>query len=132
MGRLARMTKTLRMFRTVRFLSPLRLMFDCVVHTLAALFWAIVLLAFVLLTFGIFFVQSFADYGISHGQSVLEDDPIWVLIADRFGSVAQAMVSLLKVSDGGEDWGPYLEDIREISALNAVMFLVFILFFIIS
>merc|ERR1712137_1249083 len=42
------------------------------------------------------------------------------------------MMTLLKVTSGGEDWGPYMDTIADTSFTNRVMFIFYILFFIIS
>merc|ERR1712217_479253 len=89
-----------------------------------------VLLSFMLWLFGIYFVQAVTDYVSSDYGAMTEDDFDWYVT--KFGSVQTAALSLFKTTSGGEDWGDYMERMRDIGMTPALMFLFYILFFLLS
>lgn len=56
--RMTRIVKAIRLMRIVRFVSALRTLVSSIVHTLKALFWALVLLGFIVYVFAVLFAQA--------------------------------------------------------------------------
>lgn len=125
--------KILRVARVVRFLSPLRMMLDCVTGCFSALLWASVLFGFILTLFGIYFVQAATQFLVEERQDTVRldvEDSSLNALRGEFGSVGQAMLSLFKAIAGGKDWDAYLQMISLTGPLNAIFFVVCMLFFV--
>jgi len=123
--RVFKVSRVLRMFRAVHFFTDLRLMIDCVMGSFIALFWCLVLIAFVLYMFALLFVQAVPVTLADVGEDAL-------LLGQFFGSVQTAMVSLFQVTTGGRDWADLYELIEHMGPSYAALFIFYICFFVIA
>mmetsp|Transcript_81137 Transcript_81137/g.235371 ORF Transcript_81137/g.235371 Transcript_81137/m.235371 type:complete len:563 (+) Transcript_81137:79-1767(+) len=101
--RLFKLTKVLRVFRTVRFFSEMRLMFDCVLGSLVSLVWCCLMILFVVYVFSLLIVQGLAQDLRNPERQFDEETEAAILV--EFGSVSSAMLSLIECTTGGHDWG---------------------------
>jgi hypothetical protein len=130
--RLLKVSKVFRIFRALKFISELRLMLDCLLGCFLQLFWAVVLITFLICLFSIFFVQGFTVY--------MDDDLRGTDISDfersdvirKFGSVTSGMDSLFQAASGGRDWCEYYELIERVGGLYRFAFLFYVMFMMIS
>jgi hypothetical protein len=91
-----------------------------------SLFWSIVMMALILFMFGLCFVQSLTTYFADEGDSV--DLVTRDRLLDHFGSVQAAMLSLYKVTTGGDDWSLYYDDAVLIGWMTSGLYLFFVAF----
>jgi len=125
--RIMRVIKVVKVFRAVRvihFVKELRLMLKCVLGSFISLIWSFILLGGISLLFAIVVVQQLTS-AVVDGQ--LPADQIDI-IYERFGSVQQASLTMLKSISGGEDWGPIYDSISKAGIMNSICFLVYVLF----
>jgi hypothetical protein len=123
--RFLRVIRVVRMFRVMRFVNELRTLLSCVLGCLNPMIWACVLIAFFLVMFSVFFVQTAATYiQDSHGTYPvnLED------YKQFFGSVPVACLTLFQGISGGRDWGEVYEMVH-FSPASSIMFIILVLFF---
>merc|ERR1719245_2901704 len=121
-----RAVRVLRGLRILRFVSSLRLMLRCVMGTFVQFFWCVVMILGMLYLFAVYFVQT-ATLHLETVEGIDSDK-----LLSSFGSVQDAMLSLLTATTGGEDWISLYDAIRPLGLLECLVFLFFILFFIIS
>merc|ERR1712048_971276 len=60
--RVFKFAKVLRLLRAVSIIKDLRVMMECVIGSMMALIWSIVLISFFLYVFSLFFVQAMAKH----------------------------------------------------------------------
>eukprot|EP00929_Paragymnodinium_shiwhaense_P118762 TRINITY_DN9067_c0_g3_i2.p1 TRINITY_DN9067_c0_g3~~TRINITY_DN9067_c0_g3_i2.p1 ORF type:complete len:681 (+),score=121.73 TRINITY_DN9067_c0_g3_i2:153-2195(+) len=123
--RLLKVSKLLRVVRAVRFLAELRLFIDCLRGCAMSLFWALVMIFIVLLLFSLLFVQSLATH--------LQDDASnasgsRTAIIERFGSVEDAMITLLEIACGFGDWYSTYKVVSVTGGFTTTLFVFFTLF----
>jgi len=126
MLRIMRVTKKLlRLARLLKFFSELRLMLKCFVGSLHSLFWSIMLLTGFALVFSILIVQQFSMFlAVQHPHL---DDGYTSKVVLYFGSVQRALFSLFQSLSGGTDWADFYHVVEKSGALNASLFVMFIL-----
>jgi len=122
--RVIRVVKVFRAVRVVQFVKELRLMLKCVLGSFISLIWSFVLLGGISLLFAVVVVQQLTS-AVVDGQIPADQIDI---IYDRFGSVQQASLTMLKSISGGEDWGPIYDSISKAGIMNSICFLVYVLF----
>lgn len=122
--RLCRLTKVMRIFRVMRFFSELNVLLRVVSSSLRPLFWCTVMLVVFFYIFAVIFVHGTA--------SCLGDDEVKdatkTAMYERFGSVLKSMLSLMKATTGGGDWGTIAEPLLEVAPFYYSLFLFFIIF----
>eukprot|EP00929_Paragymnodinium_shiwhaense_P118062 TRINITY_DN8968_c0_g1_i1.p1 TRINITY_DN8968_c0_g1~~TRINITY_DN8968_c0_g1_i1.p1 ORF type:complete len:697 (-),score=95.17 TRINITY_DN8968_c0_g1_i1:185-2275(-) len=126
--RLMKLSKVLRVFRAVRFLQEMRQFVDRLKDCSSSLFWAIVMILLVLLVFALYFVQSLASY-LQEATDSDYGDRWRTVITQRFGTVRDAMITLLEISCGHGTWYEYFELMSDTSEMTAFLFVFFNLFF---
>mmetsp|Transcript_22155 Transcript_22155/g.63530 ORF Transcript_22155/g.63530 Transcript_22155/m.63530 type:complete len:560 (+) Transcript_22155:79-1758(+) len=125
--RLFRLTKVLRVFRTVRFFTEMRLMFDCVLGSFISLVWCSLMILFVVYVFALLIVQGLAQ-DLRDPESRF-DQVTEAAILDEFGSVRSAMLSLIECTTGGHDWGTSLDLLWHSDSFVPWAFMAYIGFF---
>ena len=88
MMRMLKIVKVLRLFRTLRYFNDLRLMMDCVIGSVVALFWCLVMIMFVLYIFAILLMQLLMMYMKEPDAEVPQEDR--EIIVAMFGSVGRS------------------------------------------
>jgi hypothetical protein len=123
-------SRVLRIFNALRIFKEIRLMVDSLAGSLAFFFWCAIMLGLFLSLFGICFVQAVTD-GLEESND-LSDDLRKSLMND-FGSVSQAMLSLILALTGSSAWGDQYNEIKTTGgSIFSWMYLFFILFSIIA
>lgn len=96
---------------------------------LKPLFWAVVLMAIILLIFGVFFTDGVVAYCMQH--SAFQDESTSEL-RRHFGTLGRSILSLFISLSGGEDWGVVLHLLEPLPRYYALVFLLFITFAILA
>ncbi|CAK0832819.1 unnamed protein product [Prorocentrum cordatum] len=122
--RVFKVVKVLRMMRALHAFKDIRVMIDCLVHSVWPLLWASALLGFLSSLFAIYFVQSLAvaleDGNLSPAQ---ERE-----LLEHFGQVEVAVFSLLVATTGGNDWAYYSIRLEPLGGFACVVYVVYIMF----
>eukprot|EP00930_Biecheleria_cincta_P098960 TRINITY_DN90611_c0_g1_i1.p1 TRINITY_DN90611_c0_g1~~TRINITY_DN90611_c0_g1_i1.p1 ORF type:complete len:725 (+),score=131.36 TRINITY_DN90611_c0_g1_i1:315-2177(+) len=125
--RVMKITRIFRILRVVKALQELKLMLYSILGSLRQLFWCIVLILFLLLIFGLFFLQELNTYVIEHLHDLPEEESQRL---DRyFGSLPNSMTTLFMATTGGADWEAFYSVIRVVGWSGEMMFLLYIAFF---
>jgi voltage-gated sodium channel len=124
--RLLKLAKILRVFRLVRSLSVLRLFLNCLLGSMASLFWSIVMMVIIFFMFGLVFVQNTASYLAANADSLPAEE--YALLAKEFGSVQDAMIGLFMSTTGGNDWSRYYEVLVPVGTFTSFTYLFFVAF----
>lgn len=123
--RVLRVSKTVRIIRLFRFFAELRLILNCVVGSLSALFWSVILLLGITSVCAIVLVQFVTSYLVErmddHGEIVEE-------LLKNFGSVQKAILALVESISGGTDWGDHFDLLSNTGGVNAAIFLGYVMF----
>lgn len=131
--RICKLAKVLRVFRTLRFFSEMRLMMDCIIGSFTNLFWCLAMMLFVMYVFALIIVQGLAGFLIvsqAEGEGLqksYEDD-----VFEYFGSVGTAIVTLFQSTTSGVDWRDAFMLLVVSGWELPVVFVVFICIFTIS
>jgi hypothetical protein len=128
--RVFKLAKVIRVLKALKQVRDLRLMLDCLISSWFALFWAIVLIAFITYMFALIFVQMMTDFMIDQTGTV--DPDLQDFFTFKFGSVQQGIVSLLKIFFGGIDWGDMFDVMLSIGPIPSFISLVFVVLFTVS
>ncbi|CAE7629957.1 para [Symbiodinium sp. CCMP2456] len=125
--RLVKVGRIARMLKALRALEDLRTILDSLLGCMFTMFWSLILLAFLLCLFGIFFVQM----GVTHVSSVGDalNQTWWTEYQRYFNSVLMCMLTLLGCTTGGEDWIDIHRLVSETGSIPAGMLVFFIVFF---
>jgi hypothetical protein len=126
--RVFKVAKFFRMFRAIRIFSDIRVMMDCVAQSVSPLMWSIVLLTFLSSIFGVFFVQMLGGALEADSLSLHETDAL----LEYFGSVEQAMFSLLQATTGGQDWITFYNRLAPLGLMPRLAFVFYVLFMLIA
>merc|ERR1719362_559849 len=133
----SKMFRTFRCFRVIRavrgqrFLTSLRLMMGCLLHSLETLIWALVLLALIMYFFTVIFLQgasSFIRTSHEHGQILRSGADIMPLVKEHFGDFAVAFRSLFMAVTGGTDWYEMQATLAWVGDAYGVLFLFYVFF----
>jgi len=123
--RICKVARALRVMKVLRLSREIRLMVDVLVGSFYCILCSLVLLCFFICVFSLYFVQSVS----LHGSRGTMDPGTLALLNDMFGSVEAGMVSLFKSTCGGLDWGDVFTPMAKASSMDAFMFLLFMVFF---
>eukprot|EP00440_Ansanella_granifera_P014753 gb/GFBE01016038.1/.p1 GENE.gb/GFBE01016038.1/~~gb/GFBE01016038.1/.p1 ORF type:complete len:759 (+),score=135.23 gb/GFBE01016038.1/:1-2277(+) len=128
--RLVRVVKIGRIVRMLQFASlfdDLRTIILSLTACMTTMLWSGILLAFLLCLFSIFFVQTGVGYAADEGDNL---SPLWWEEFNvYFGGVATGMLSLLAVTNGGEDWLVVYNLVKSPGTVNSMVFTFFVVFF---
>jgi hypothetical protein len=125
--RLLRMSKLLRMLRFLRFVKPLRLLVECLVGSIFHLFWCLLVFAFILFFFAMYFVAAITQHAQQYADTVSMMDLI--LFDKHFGDFITGLRTLYFSTTGGNDWSVYYETVAITGWTHGAMYLFFIGFF---
>jgi hypothetical protein len=120
---IAKVGRMMPVLRWVGF-GELALMTSQVMGSIASLVWCLVLLAFITFIFAVYFMQAFID-----NHYTAEDS---AMIASKWNTVSQSMLTLLMTTTGGVDWADTYNELKMLSGLNRAMFLTYVLFSLIA
>lgn len=130
MFRLCKIAKVLRVFRTLRFFTELRLMMDCVLGSFINVFWCLAMIVFVLYVFSLLIVQGLTEYLLTEVDNLSE------VYKDQyirfFGSVSNAVVTLFQATTAGIDWNEAFVVLRVAGVFPSFCFLTYVIIFTIS
>jgi len=129
MFRLCKIAKVLRVFRTLRFFTELRLMMDCVLGSFNV-FWCLAMIVFVLYVFSLLIVQGLTEYLLTEVDNLTE------AYKDQyvrfFGSVSNAVITLFQATTAGIDWSEAFVVLRVAGVFPSICFLTYVIIFTIS
>jgi hypothetical protein len=129
-ARLLKVVRILRIFRLLRFFNELRLILNCLFGCMQSLFWAIVLLTFLMGMFAVFFVQDVTNYMTDQygelNQEVQDD------FLGKFGTVGKSMITLCQAVTGGDDWGQTWMLLLRTGMISPTLFVFYIILFMIA
>lgn len=124
--RLFKTAKVLRMLRVIKVLKELNLLMACILGSLRALMWSLVLMCVILYMFSLVFVQQATAYLAQDPDQQEELTVSSIRLA--FGSVEYSMLTLFQTLFGGDDWGKFQMLLREAGPLGEAMYILFIAF----
>jgi hypothetical protein len=127
--RVLRVTKLFRTTKVLKHFSEMRLLIDMLTESATHLFWAMVLMIFILCLFSLFFVQSITSFLNDNGDMSATDV---LALESSFGTVVQGMFSLIQTVTGGVDWMETYGVLQPTGQLNGTVFVLFVLFFFFS
>jgi hypothetical protein len=110
--RLLKMLKMLRVVRVLKFFQTLRMMMSSIMGSFVTLFWSMLMLFLMMFIFGLCFVQSLSSYLTDNPADNIPDETIEG-IAEFWGSVPLATLTLYEAITGGNDWSPLAKPIKE-------------------
>mmetsp|Transcript_102726 Transcript_102726/g.199112 ORF Transcript_102726/g.199112 Transcript_102726/m.199112 type:complete len:436 (-) Transcript_102726:78-1385(-) len=123
MVRFVRFVRLVRLARAVRAIHSLRLFIHSIIASGISLIWCLVIISFVMY----FFVSVFLN-GITEHVRSNPDDPSTAALAEYYGSVWKAMVTLFMSISGGVDWKDAMEPLLHVHWLYEMTFVFFIYF----
>ena len=94
--RLLKLSKVLRLFRVVRFLTELRLMFSALQESTFMLFWCLLMLALILFGVSLVIVQGLSNHLVQNWDEISQEDVDDIIM--HFGRVGVAMILLYKAT----------------------------------
>lgn len=128
MLRIVRLLRVIKMrisSRVLLIIRELRLMVFSLTGAMKPLFWAVVLMAIILLIFGVFFTDGVVAYCV---QNAAFQDESTRELRSHFGTLGRSMLSLFISLSGGEDWAVVMEVLEPLPGYYSFVFLVFITF----
>lgn len=126
MFRIIKLSKVMRIFRVIKVLRELRMMLLALAGSMMSLFWAVLMLIFLLYVFGLMFMQGFSDM-FTDGSDAPDDRKEELMSA--FGSMILTMTTLYMAGTGGDDWSYYYKMVQLAGSGYGVLFLFYIAFF---
>lgn len=126
--RVLRAVRAARIIRVLRLFRNLRRMLFAILACISSLAWTFVFLALVMFMFSILFVQASVQFLDGAGTPETGDDTARADIEFWFGSLADAMLSLLAAVTGGSDWLEIRKPLAHAGRLYAAAFVVYMLF----
>eukprot|EP00927_Polykrikos_kofoidii_P073644 TRINITY_DN69665_c0_g1_i1.p1 TRINITY_DN69665_c0_g1~~TRINITY_DN69665_c0_g1_i1.p1 ORF type:complete len:736 (+),score=125.72 TRINITY_DN69665_c0_g1_i1:101-2209(+) len=123
--RFLRVVRVTRALRVIRFIRELRLMVFSLTASLRSLAWAVVMIFFTVLVFGIIFTDGIISYCIANDAMNSEST---AAMRKYFGSVDKSTISLFMAMAGGEEWAVMLESIEPLPMEYTFLFFIFICF----
>mmetsp|Transcript_101993 Transcript_101993/g.186938 ORF Transcript_101993/g.186938 Transcript_101993/m.186938 type:complete len:590 (+) Transcript_101993:74-1843(+) len=128
MFRFLRVVRVARIIRVLRFFRHLRRMLFAILACLGSLAWAFVFLGMVMFMFSILFVQG-AVFSLNDLRKTSEE---YIQVRNEtkrwFGSLTDAMMSLLAAVTGGADWLTIRGPLEHTGALYSLAFVAYMLF----
>lgn len=120
--RLLKLVKVLRTFRVMRVFRDLGNIIDSFLKSVVALFWSLVMLAFILYVFALIFLQGLTGYlQMDWSGDPLEEENIRLL----FGDLSSSMLSLYMSMTGGMDWRIPYKVVNYAGVFYSTLFLLF-------
>lgn len=124
--RLFKTVKVLRMLRVIKVLKELHLLMACILRSLRALMWSLVMMAVILYMFSLVFVQQATAY---LGQDPDQQEELTIEgLSLAFGSVEYSIMTLFQTLFGGDDWAKFQMLLRAAGPLGEAMYIFFIAF----
>eukprot|EP00413_Alexandrium_margalefii_P010755 CAMPEP_0204525006 /NCGR_PEP_ID=MMETSP0661-20131031/7675_1 /ASSEMBLY_ACC=CAM_ASM_000606 /TAXON_ID=109239 /ORGANISM="Alexandrium margalefi, Strain AMGDE01CS-322" /LENGTH=714 /DNA_ID=CAMNT_0051530783 /DNA_START=16 /DNA_END=2160 /DNA_ORIENTATION=+ len=131
--RILRLTRSLRVLRALKIVRSLRTLIHCIIGSVAGLFWCLVLLFFINIICATILVQCSTMYWTE--SAPLQDQKLppeaefsHQELSESFGSVSNAMLSLLKATTGGQDWGEHYSLLEPTGVTCQLLFLTYVMF----
>eukprot|EP00928_Gymnodinium_smaydae_P027241 TRINITY_DN21121_c0_g3_i1.p1 TRINITY_DN21121_c0_g3~~TRINITY_DN21121_c0_g3_i1.p1 ORF type:complete len:636 (-),score=113.04 TRINITY_DN21121_c0_g3_i1:51-1958(-) len=124
--RLLKIVKIIRSFRVVKVFRELALMLESFLKCFVSMFWALLMLAFLLYVFALVFLQGFSGYLASAEPS---DQKNIDLVVEQFGSLAKTMLALYMSVTGGNDWIVFYRTTELAGSFYSSAFLIFTFIF---
>jgi len=120
--RVCKIVRVLRVIRVMRLFLSLHIIVSTIIHSMASLFWSMLVLFLIILLGGLFMSQLLADY-IMNDENPL-DTRKWVY--DYYGGSARATLTMFEVTMSG-CWPNYSRRlVEEVSVAYVVFFVVYI------
>jgi hypothetical protein len=126
--RLFKISKIFRLFRFLEFLKDVKVMVYCMVHSLVAVFWALILIVFLLYMFTIIIMQGVILSMEDGNETTAERQAL----LDMFGSVSATMMILFQTTTSGRDWSEPFTVLEASTWWAQMVYVFFIAFFTIA
>lgn len=131
--RLTRLLKMVQFLRIFRFVMALRTLVQSIMHTLKALFWALLLLVLIVYVFAVLFAQGVNDYVTSMPDApddgfACSDIDVVQSGMKYFGDLQVSMLSLFMSIAGGVSWEEVIAPLRIISPVWTLCYIFYICF----
>jgi len=127
--RLLEVIRKTRSAQVMRFIRELRLMVFCLTGSLRTFFWAVVLILFFVLVFGVYFTDGAIDFCVANG--VMEAESTQDL-RKYFGTLSASTASLYMAMSGGAEWSYIMHSLDPLPSEYRILFLVFVTFAILA
>jgi len=124
MVRLVRFVRLIRLAKAVRAISSLSLFVYSIMASGVSLIWCLVIISFVMYFFVSVFLNGVTEYLRDHPL----DEASKMELAEYYGNVWTAMVTLFMSISGGVDWSDAMAPLEHIHWLYEVTFVFFIFF----
>ncbi|CAE6951294.1 Cacna1c [Symbiodinium natans] len=125
--RITRIVKTIQLMRVFRFVMAFRTLISSIIHTLKALFWALILLLMIVYVFAVLFTQAVNAHIYDPEVTVLSTSSLENSLK-YFGSLPETMLSLFMAIANGVSWEEILNPLRAISSAWVFLFLFYVAF----
>ena len=125
--RLTRVLKTAHFLRIFRFIMALRMLVQSILHTMKALFWALLLLGLIVYVFGILFAQAAYDYVSDPANPALPPE-VQERYERYFESLLKSMLAMFMSITGGVSWEEVITPLMYVSPFWPACFVFFIAF----
>ncbi|CAE7665595.1 Scn4a, partial [Symbiodinium pilosum] len=125
--RITRIVKTVRLMRIFRFVLALRMLVHSILHTLKALFWALVLLLLIIYVFALIFTQIVNGHIRDPAVAPLPPEELETSMS-FYGSLVDTMVSLFMAVTNGVGWERLYRPLGSISHVWSFLFWFYISF----
>jgi len=116
--RILKIGRMTRVFRVVTLFRDLRIMMASIISTMVTLFWSIVCLVMIMVSFATYFLTVASDHQANNGI-----DPE---LEPYFGSIAATMLSLFQMTTGGFDWRDMSNQLMAFSPVSVAVLCVYI------
>eukprot|EP00929_Paragymnodinium_shiwhaense_P105257 TRINITY_DN70192_c2_g1_i1.p1 TRINITY_DN70192_c2_g1~~TRINITY_DN70192_c2_g1_i1.p1 ORF type:complete len:225 (-),score=53.17 TRINITY_DN70192_c2_g1_i1:449-1123(-) len=133
-ARMLKIARMLRVVRAMRFFRQLQLFVDIILGCCESLFWAVLMVFLGLLLFSIFFVQMMDNWMRAHWSPDATEEVMQTSagVAEMFGSLQTAMLTLSKAVSGGMDWEVAYAVAEKTGYGNGIVFLCMVAFFLVA
>jgi hypothetical protein len=123
--RLVRFTRVLRILRAMRSCQTLRVMIFSIFKSMASLLWVFALILFVIYFFAVLFASGVVEV---FNPADSDASPVPDLVAEKYGSVTDVMLSLFMCISGGDDWSVMVTPLYDVNIMYVALFVVYIFF----
>mmetsp|Transcript_97 Transcript_97/g.340 ORF Transcript_97/g.340 Transcript_97/m.340 type:complete len:753 (+) Transcript_97:25-2283(+) len=125
-----RVLKILRLIRVMQVSSDLRRLLRSLIGSLSSLFWVVVMMAFLLVIFSVFFMHLATQRLHSvEGPEMLGVDFEADAVGETFSSIQSTMLALYMATSGGEDWSATYALIGQTGTVGGIAFVFYVGFF---
>ncbi|CAK9109649.1 Sodium channel protein type 11 subunit alpha (NaN) (Sensory neuron sodium channel 2) (Sodium channel protein type XI subunit alpha) (Voltage-gated sodium channel subunit alpha Nav1.9) [Durusdinium trenchii] len=118
--RLLKFARILRSLKVITAFRELAMMLESFRSCLAAMFWSLILLIFLVFLCALLFAQGVAD-ALQAQQAPPE---LLDLVMETFGSVLKTMLSLYMAVTGGNDWSMYYGILESLGSFYHLIFII--------